>query len=395
MLLSSAAVVLGALQPALGKPSLLRRQMDGTKNEVVNQRLAATEIVIDYLAPNPPCGPYTPWVGIWPADACNSFAAETNVWLHVKPTKGRDIGNVTLDLTKLKAGEYKAAFVCEDGKRQAWMVSQPFQVDKEAPPAKKKQGERCYEANDCGDGLFCEHQCGGPIENYKSAMCFIAGEPKCRPIRQEQPAKKKQGERCYEANDCGDGLFCEHQCGGPIENYKSAMCFIAGEPKCRPIRQEQPAKKKQGERCSQVNECGDGLFCRHPCGGAIDDESNVCLIGGEPTCAPVKQEQPAKKKQGERCSQVDECGDGLFCQHPCGGAIDDESNVCFIGGEPTCAPVGQEQPAKKKQGERCYKADDCDHGLFCQHQCGGAIDDPRPALCLIAGEPTCAPVRQS
>ncbi|EFY88410.1 hypothetical protein MAC_05462 [Metarhizium acridum CQMa 102] len=290
MLLSSAAVVLGALQPALGKPSLLRRQMDGTKNEVVNQRLAATEIVIDYLAPNPPCGPYSPWVGIWPADACNSFAADPKAWAYVKPTKGRDIGNVKLNLSDLDVGEYRAAFVCEDGKRQAWIVSQPFKVDKEAPPAKKKQGERCYEADDCGDGLFCEHQCGGPIENYKSAMCFIAGEPKCRPIGQEQPAKKKQG-----------------------------------------------------ERCSQVNECGDGLFCRHPCGGAIDDESNVCLIGGEPTCAPVRQEQPAKKKQGERC----------------------------------------------------YKADDCDHGLFCEHQCGGAIDDPRPALCLIAGEPTCAPVRQS
>ncbi|EFY99184.1 hypothetical protein X797_002481 [Metarhizium robertsii] len=233
MLLPSATVLLlGALQPALGKPSLRRRQMDGSKNEIGAQRVTATEIAIDYLAPNPPCGGYTPWVGVWPADACNPYTADFVAWAYAERTQGRDIRTVTINLAELDAGEYKAAFVCEDGKRKPWLVSQTFKLEDE-PPAKKKQGEQCIKSDECEGGFFCEHQCGGAMEEYGpgSVECLIAGNPTCTPL------PKKEGESCSKHDDCDRGLYCAHQCGGRIDDYRPALCLIGGGPRCAKERQ--------------------------------------------------------------------------------------------------------------------------------------------------------------
>ncbi|EFY86748.1 hypothetical protein MAC_07249 [Metarhizium acridum CQMa 102] len=141
MFLSNAAVLLllGALQPALGKPAIPRPMLDGSKNEIASQWLTATETVINYLAPNPGCGANVKaWVGVWSADACNPYTADFKAWSYVEPTQGDEIRAVKFNNAELGIGEYKAAFVCEDGRRQPWMVSQTFKVDG-APPARNGQ----------------------------------------------------------------------------------------------------------------------------------------------------------------------------------------------------------------------------------------------------------------
>ncbi|PMB64074.1 hypothetical protein BM221_010242 [Beauveria bassiana] len=183
---SNAAIfLLGALQPTLAKPTLLHRTGDGSQNKIVSQWQTATETVIDFLAPNPGCGSTKPWVGIWPVDAGNPYWAEYKAWQYVEPTSGFDIRTVKFNNAKLGIGEYKAAFVCEDGRRSPWMVSKTFKVDA-APP--KEKGQCVYRRS-----------------IYNNAWTYIACD-------------KVSNNLCY---DCGFGGHCnacsdcQDQCGLP------------------------------------------------------------------------------------------------------------------------------------------------------------------------------------
>ncbi|KAM3538624.1 hypothetical protein ARSEF1564_008454 [Beauveria bassiana] len=186
MLFSNAAVLLlGALQPALGTPTLLRRAGDETKNEILSQYQTPTATVIIFRAPTPGCGNTRAWVGVWPTDACNPYWADFKAWQYVEPIEGYDYHRVTFNNAELGIGEYKAAFVCEDGRRQPWLVSKTFKVDGENPTNKQK-GERCNKIDECGDGLYCKDQCGNAVEDHqapqKKILCLIAGEPTCEPV---------------------------------------------------------------------------------------------------------------------------------------------------------------------------------------------------------------------
>ncbi|KID80862.1 hypothetical protein MAJ_11461, partial [Metarhizium majus ARSEF 297] len=148
MYLSTATVfVLGALQPVLGSPAPQRLPPDGRQNHILSYWLTFNKTVINYYAPDPKCGGHRPWVGMWPADACNTYAAgacnpyaaDFKAWAYVKKTQGfHDIATVEFDNAQLGPGEFKAAFVCEDGKRQPWMLSETFKIV-EAPPPKPGQ----------------------------------------------------------------------------------------------------------------------------------------------------------------------------------------------------------------------------------------------------------------
>lgn len=186
MLLPTAAVcLLGALQPALATPApaLPRRQMDGTKNEIATQWLTATDFVVNYFAPNPDCGDRKAWVGVWSADACNPYWADFKTWAYVEPTVGFDIQTVKFNLAELGMGEFKAAFVCEDGRRQPWMVSETFKVDS-APPAR--------------DGL-CAHR----ISTYNTGWTYTS----CDKVENNLCFDCAFGGSCNACTDCK--LQCE------------------------------------------------------------------------------------------------------------------------------------------------------------------------------------------
>ncbi|KAM3500465.1 hypothetical protein MY10362_006377 [Beauveria mimosiformis] len=133
MHLSNAAVLLlGALQPALG------RTFDslGDLNEIESQWVSTNETIINYYAPDNECGDSKAWVGVWPASACDYYG-ESKTWAYVESTKkrlGEKFNTVKLSNDEIGAGKFKAAFLCEDGRRGPWLVSQPFTIDK-APEA--------------------------------------------------------------------------------------------------------------------------------------------------------------------------------------------------------------------------------------------------------------------
>ncbi|KAK8150052.1 hypothetical protein G3M48_004431 [Beauveria asiatica] len=132
MHLSNAAVLLlGALQPALG----IRTFEDlGDLNEIESQYVSTNETIINYYAPDHGCGGHRAWVGVWPADVCDYYG-EFKTWAYVESTtEDSDFNTVRLSNDEMGAGKFKAAFVCEDGQRRPWLVSQPFTVDK-APEA--------------------------------------------------------------------------------------------------------------------------------------------------------------------------------------------------------------------------------------------------------------------
>ncbi|KAM0740031.1 hypothetical protein ACQRIT_005215 [Beauveria bassiana] len=179
---NTAVLLLGALQPALGA-----RTFDtiGDVNEVESQYITIDQTVINYHAPNHGCGGYKAWVGIWPADVCDYFG-DYKAWDWVESTRGFGYGFNTVKFSnkEIGVGKFKAAFVCEDGRRQPWLVSQPFTIDKapEAAPgqcvyrASKRNPEwktiQCdglsdgicyfchYPPADCDNCDACKSQCG-------------------------------------------------------------------------------------------------------------------------------------------------------------------------------------------------------------------------------------------
>ncbi|KAM3556856.1 hypothetical protein ARSEF4850_005330 [Beauveria asiatica] len=132
MHLSNAAVLLlGALQPASGTRTF---EVLGDLNEIESQYVSTNKTIINYYAPDHGCGGYRAWVGVWPADVCDNYYGEFRTWAYVESTKGSKFNTVRLGNDEMGAGKFKAAFVCEDGQRRPWLVSQPFTVDK-APEA--------------------------------------------------------------------------------------------------------------------------------------------------------------------------------------------------------------------------------------------------------------------
>ncbi|OAA37088.1 hypothetical protein BBO_07787 [Beauveria brongniartii RCEF 3172] len=168
MHLSNAAVLLlGALQPALG-----RRTFDsiGDLNEIESQWVSTNETIINYYAPDHGCGGYKAWVGVWPANACDYYG-EFKTWAYVESTKkrlGEEFNTVKLSNDEIGAGKFKAAFVCEDGRREPWLVSQPFTIDK-APEAAPGQ---CVHRVARRNPEWTTRQC-----NDLESICNCVGKP--------------------------------------------------------------------------------------------------------------------------------------------------------------------------------------------------------------------------
>ncbi|KAM3506798.1 hypothetical protein MY11210_007419 [Beauveria gryllotalpidicola] len=97
------------------------------------------EVIINYY------GSQKAWVGVWPVDACNPYQADY---------MAAEIG----------VGEFKAAFVCEDDKRQPWLVSKTINIDA-APPAR---GGQCAHRRG-----FSNPECTyTPCDTFADSLCF-------------------------------------------------------------------------------------------------------------------------------------------------------------------------------------------------------------------------------
>ncbi|KGQ09270.1 hypothetical protein BBAD15_g5395 [Beauveria bassiana D1-5] len=151
---------------------------DGSQNEISDQHLSATETVIQFFAPNPGCGNTKPWVAVWPSDASEPYLADYKVWQYVEPTSGLKPHTVKFNNTELGIGEYKAAFVCEDGRRSPWMVSETFKV---GPVPCEYEG-------------WCAHRAG----QYNNAWMYTA----CDKVAHELCEGCQLGLKCVACRDC-------------------------------------------------------------------------------------------------------------------------------------------------------------------------------------------------
>ncbi|OAA35345.1 hypothetical protein BBO_08766 [Beauveria brongniartii RCEF 3172] len=184
---SAAALLLGALQPAFaapwpGEPELPRVLLDGTQNAIMSQFLTSTEFAINYYAPDPGCGSTKAWVGVWPIDACNPYHADYKAWSYVELTSGKDLSKVRFKAAEIGVGEFKAAFLCEDGRRQPWLVSEAFKIDA-APPA--RTGQCLYRKN-----TFEPEWTFTPCDKLAESVCYF----------------------CHSFRACETCAYCEQQC---------------------------------------------------------------------------------------------------------------------------------------------------------------------------------------
>ncbi|XWW96224.1 hypothetical protein V2A60_004197 [Cordyceps javanica] len=145
---------------------------------------AAILTVINYFAPKPNCSHGEPRVGICLVEKCDSSPGADGLKAvqPVERTSDFQIRTVKFNNTELGPGEYRAAFVCEDGENPPWMLSRSFTVDA-APPAEEgkcvhrsstfspawkytacdKVPGLCHDCDfsaQCGACLECQDQCG-------------------------------------------------------------------------------------------------------------------------------------------------------------------------------------------------------------------------------------------
>lgn len=174
MLLSNAVVlVLGALQPALSKPAN-RRQFYEAENRISEQAQIDGRTVISYYAPNPGCADgVRTWAGVWPASASNPYTADYKARLYVDIIDDDEIRVAAFNNAELGIGEFKAAFVCDDDKRQAWLVSENFKID-DATPA--KNNSTCIYAGPEWDPGFMSVSCD-EVENRFCFDCTVICAP--------------------------------------------------------------------------------------------------------------------------------------------------------------------------------------------------------------------------
>ncbi|KAK8925574.1 hypothetical protein VCV18_006004 [Metarhizium anisopliae] len=119
MLLPTAGfLLLCALQPALAQAPA-----DCSSNKLLFKQITPHEIIMGYKAKNTGCDAGArAWVGIWDANA----ALKTNfkAWKYLEA----DEGEVRFTKTDLGDGQWKAAFVCEDGWRIPFLLSGNFEL---------------------------------------------------------------------------------------------------------------------------------------------------------------------------------------------------------------------------------------------------------------------------
>ncbi|KID83823.1 hypothetical protein MGU_08908 [Metarhizium guizhouense ARSEF 977] len=171
MLLPTAGfLVLCALQPALGQAPA-----ECSSNRLLFKKLTPDEIVMGYDAKNTGCDAgVKAWVGVWGANA--ALKTDFKAWKYLEANEGE----VRFNKTELGNGQWKAAFVCEDGWRIPFLMSDNFELGGHATCTVRREHESAvwitwtcdeYQTRGCQNCVFaglcdacneCARQCGKP-----------------------------------------------------------------------------------------------------------------------------------------------------------------------------------------------------------------------------------------
>ncbi|TQV93624.1 hypothetical protein IF1G_07356 [Cordyceps javanica] len=136
---------------------------------------AAILTVINYFAPKPNCSHGEPRVGICLVEKCDSSPGADGLKAvqPVERTSDFQIRTVKFNNTELGPGEYRAAFVCEDGENPPWMLSRSFTVDAAPPAEEGKCVHRSSTFSPAWNHLVLTHSKAGLVTGYKLSTMFL------------------------------------------------------------------------------------------------------------------------------------------------------------------------------------------------------------------------------
>ncbi|MGK0359323.1 MAG: hypothetical protein ACI9U2_001625 [Bradymonadia bacterium] len=204
--------------------------------------------------------------------------------------------------------------------------------------------------------------CGGTQDNARP----LCGEVTC-----------STGQFCADESVCAPRLAVGERCH-PRQCMHALRCDLGmASPKC-----VVPGAVNAGGECGARADCADALVCHlgTGCGPALPEGSDCSrsqsVCRAENRCREVPDDvdrclPPAQ--EGNACTRIDECEDGLICSSGVGGG------TCMVARAP---------------GEHCQIHSDCGEGLFCADfgeadaQCawageqGDACDPEALALCV-------------
>ncbi|KHN95552.1 uncharacterized protein MAM_06609 [Metarhizium album ARSEF 1941] len=160
MFLSNAAVLLlGAMQPALGKPTANCAYDGGARFSSTS--FTRNQTIVSFIEPESRCPLGEAMIGVWPADFKNPSVANAKAKAPLPPSKGCPATSAAkFNDAELGDGEFKAIFFCNDGSTQPWIVADaPFTVVP-GPPRPAKRGECAHRSSDLG-GQWMYSACKG------------------------------------------------------------------------------------------------------------------------------------------------------------------------------------------------------------------------------------------
>ncbi|KAF5120936.1 hypothetical protein E5D57_013272 [Metarhizium anisopliae] len=163
MLLSTAGLfLLGALQPALSQPTL-----DQGENKLVWTYISPLNVMLRYEAKDIYCASHIKrWVGVWSADA--PLTSEYKTWQYLDA----DQGQLWFTEAQLGPGEWKVAFVCEDGLRRPF-ISGNFELGDGTPPP--QPGKCAYKRDSQFDDFWSIIDCDKVFNNLCRFPCTVDG----------------------------------------------------------------------------------------------------------------------------------------------------------------------------------------------------------------------------
>ncbi len=270
---------------------------------------------------------------------------------------------------------------------------------------KKGYGSPCNHGGDCKSGIclkyssntFCSQKCdSSACPNGDKCLPLSGGGKACLPGSSSM-GTKKLGEPCQTSVDCttnicvsvpGKGYLCSQQCDVSKANCPSKFYCAkttTGGGLCIPDNKTVDPKKNVGEACTANAQCKSGLcissgsskYCSKYCdknqAGSCSSGYTCTKLSGSTKWACVKSGSSTKKKLGDPCSKANECESGLCAgfggSNACTKYCDKNSaGSCPAGYK--CIPVsGSTKGAcvkdntKKKLGEKCGGGTECESGI--------------------------------
>ncbi len=208
----------------------------------------------------------------------------------------------------------------------------------------------------CIEGFCCERACG-PNETCSlpgfEGLCMPKPTP--TPTPPFTPTPKAIGDRCVADSECISGFCVDFACCRERSCPAGQTCSFPGSAGTCTNR------GNNGSVCDGNEDCNSG-FCRLPVGGSL----GVC---DNPPPTPT----PTPVPPGRPCSDTLQCTGGFFCNLREGGIccnLDEcPANMsCRVPGqEGFCNPIPPTPTPRKRLGDECIRAEECE-SLACVHR---------------------------